>query len=246
MPGMLRKSTAFVPRYRKFESISLQRRVHKLSVPVFAPGALKKPFPRPEHLRALPKTDRKAETPERARKLDPTRPRAGWKHRRARAGEKTSHLLSIAADSGTRPSRQAEFADRGTIENMERAARSALRVDRGNDPARLRASAAAHPRGRKRIVGRAGSRPAWRACRRIAEEGGDGSAAWQVGRVDRAMLRDRKFASLRWRETDSNFGFPVRSTLCMRHETRFRSRTCACTLRDLVSRDSQSRCRKSD
>jgi hypothetical protein len=28
MPGMLRKSTAFVPRYQKFESISLQRRVH--------------------------------------------------------------------------------------------------------------------------------------------------------------------------------------------------------------------------
>jgi len=27
MPGMLRKSTAFVPRYQKFESISLQRRV---------------------------------------------------------------------------------------------------------------------------------------------------------------------------------------------------------------------------
>src|SRR5215475_14327289 len=33
MPGMLRKSTAFVPRYQKFESISLQRRVGKLSVP---------------------------------------------------------------------------------------------------------------------------------------------------------------------------------------------------------------------
>jgi hypothetical protein len=33
MPGMLRKSTAFVPRYHKFESISLQRRVRKLSVP---------------------------------------------------------------------------------------------------------------------------------------------------------------------------------------------------------------------
>ena len=28
MPGMLRKSTAFVPRYQKFESISLQQRVH--------------------------------------------------------------------------------------------------------------------------------------------------------------------------------------------------------------------------
>jgi hypothetical protein len=28
MPGMLRKSTAFVPRYQKFESISLQRRVY--------------------------------------------------------------------------------------------------------------------------------------------------------------------------------------------------------------------------
>jgi hypothetical protein len=28
MPGMLRKSTASVPRYQKFESISLQRRVH--------------------------------------------------------------------------------------------------------------------------------------------------------------------------------------------------------------------------
>jgi hypothetical protein len=27
MPGMLRKSTAFVPRYQKFESISLQRTV---------------------------------------------------------------------------------------------------------------------------------------------------------------------------------------------------------------------------
>ena len=27
MPGMLRKSTAFVPRYQKFESISLERRV---------------------------------------------------------------------------------------------------------------------------------------------------------------------------------------------------------------------------
>jgi hypothetical protein len=27
MPGMLRKSTAFVPRYQKFESISLQRGV---------------------------------------------------------------------------------------------------------------------------------------------------------------------------------------------------------------------------
>src|ERR1700752_3406059 len=65
------------PAYWKFESIPLQRRVHKLSVPVFAPGALKKPFPRPEHLRALLKTGRKAETPERARKLDPTRPRAG-------------------------------------------------------------------------------------------------------------------------------------------------------------------------
>ena len=33
MPGMLRKSTPFVPRYQKFESISLQRRVYKLSVP---------------------------------------------------------------------------------------------------------------------------------------------------------------------------------------------------------------------
>jgi hypothetical protein len=33
MPGMLRKSTAFVPRYQKFESISLQQRVNKLSVP---------------------------------------------------------------------------------------------------------------------------------------------------------------------------------------------------------------------
>ena len=31
-PGMLRKSTAFVPRYQKFESISLQQRVNKLSV----------------------------------------------------------------------------------------------------------------------------------------------------------------------------------------------------------------------
>src|SRR5262244_2426081 len=27
LPGMLRKSTAFLPRYQKFESISLQRRV---------------------------------------------------------------------------------------------------------------------------------------------------------------------------------------------------------------------------
>ena len=33
MPGMLQKSTAFVPRYQKFESISLQRGVCKLSVP---------------------------------------------------------------------------------------------------------------------------------------------------------------------------------------------------------------------
>jgi hypothetical protein len=33
MPGMLRKSTAFVPRYQKFESISLQRRVCEPSVP---------------------------------------------------------------------------------------------------------------------------------------------------------------------------------------------------------------------
>src|SRR5215831_585207 len=33
MPGMLRKSTAFVPRYQWFESISLQQRVCKLSVP---------------------------------------------------------------------------------------------------------------------------------------------------------------------------------------------------------------------
>jgi hypothetical protein len=33
MPGMLRKSTAFVPRYQKFESISLQRRVGELLVP---------------------------------------------------------------------------------------------------------------------------------------------------------------------------------------------------------------------
>jgi|SRR5215470_8715918 len=33
MPGMLRKSTAFVPRYQKFESISLHQRVCKLSVP---------------------------------------------------------------------------------------------------------------------------------------------------------------------------------------------------------------------
>src|SRR5215813_3401364 len=33
MPGMLRKSTAFVPRYQEFESISLQRRVCELSVP---------------------------------------------------------------------------------------------------------------------------------------------------------------------------------------------------------------------
>jgi len=32
MPGMLRKSRAFVLRYYKFESISLQRRVCKLSV----------------------------------------------------------------------------------------------------------------------------------------------------------------------------------------------------------------------
>ena len=37
MPGMLRKSAAFVPRYQKFESISLQQRVRKLSVP----GALR-------------------------------------------------------------------------------------------------------------------------------------------------------------------------------------------------------------
>ena len=36
MPGMLRKSTAFVPRYQKFESSPLQQRVHKLSVPVRA------------------------------------------------------------------------------------------------------------------------------------------------------------------------------------------------------------------
>jgi hypothetical protein len=34
IPGMPRKSTAFVPRYQKFESISLQRRVCKLSVPL--------------------------------------------------------------------------------------------------------------------------------------------------------------------------------------------------------------------
>jgi hypothetical protein len=33
MPGMLRKSTPFVPRYQKFESISLQQRVRELSVP---------------------------------------------------------------------------------------------------------------------------------------------------------------------------------------------------------------------
>src|SRR6516164_8578196 len=33
MPGMLRKSTAFLPRYQKFESISLQGRACKLSVP---------------------------------------------------------------------------------------------------------------------------------------------------------------------------------------------------------------------
>ena len=33
IPGMLRKSTAFVPRYQKFESISLHRRVSELSVP---------------------------------------------------------------------------------------------------------------------------------------------------------------------------------------------------------------------
>ena len=32
MPGMLRKSTAFAPRYQEFESISLQHRVCKLSV----------------------------------------------------------------------------------------------------------------------------------------------------------------------------------------------------------------------
>src|SRR6516165_10438425 len=32
MPGMLRKSTSFVPRYRKFESISLQRRVVRTPV----------------------------------------------------------------------------------------------------------------------------------------------------------------------------------------------------------------------
>jgi hypothetical protein len=30
---MLRESTVFVPRYQKFESISLQRRVCKLSIP---------------------------------------------------------------------------------------------------------------------------------------------------------------------------------------------------------------------
>ena len=30
MPGMLRKSTAFVPRYQKFESISLQQRASSL------------------------------------------------------------------------------------------------------------------------------------------------------------------------------------------------------------------------
>jgi hypothetical protein len=39
MPGMLRKSTAFVPRYRKFESSSLQRRVCELSVPERRPTA---------------------------------------------------------------------------------------------------------------------------------------------------------------------------------------------------------------
>ena len=33
MPGTLPKSTAFVPRYQKFVSISLQRRVCELSVP---------------------------------------------------------------------------------------------------------------------------------------------------------------------------------------------------------------------
>ena len=35
-PGMLRKSTAFVPRYQKFESISLQRGVN--CEPDFYPG----------------------------------------------------------------------------------------------------------------------------------------------------------------------------------------------------------------
>jgi hypothetical protein len=41
MPGMLRKSTAFVPRYQKFESISLHRRVCELLVP-------KRSRPRPD------------------------------------------------------------------------------------------------------------------------------------------------------------------------------------------------------
>jgi hypothetical protein len=37
MPGILRKSTAFVPRYQKFESISLQRRViYKLDHPAIS------------------------------------------------------------------------------------------------------------------------------------------------------------------------------------------------------------------
>jgi hypothetical protein len=38
MPGMLRKSAAFAPRYRKFESISLQQRVCEPSVPLCGSG----------------------------------------------------------------------------------------------------------------------------------------------------------------------------------------------------------------
>ena len=47
MPGMLRKSTAFVPRYQKFESTSLQQRVNKLSVPLAIFGDSRKQSSRP-------------------------------------------------------------------------------------------------------------------------------------------------------------------------------------------------------
>jgi hypothetical protein len=51
-PECWRKSTAFVPRYQKFESISLQRRVCKLLVPVCSgstgPMPIVQPATRPE------------------------------------------------------------------------------------------------------------------------------------------------------------------------------------------------------
>ena len=72
MPGMLRKSTAFVPRNRWFESISLQRRVGRTSTRAKSPSAAR------SHQRACPPANSRANsgTDLEGRRVTPMRPMA--------------------------------------------------------------------------------------------------------------------------------------------------------------------------